>query len=47
MPMLVTKNLRNKNMFNTEQYNVDNITENEDGNHIFTINNTTFTYSEF
>ena len=34
-------------MFNTEQYNVDNITENEDGNHIFTINNTTFTYSEF
>ena len=28
--MLVTQNMRNKDMFNMEQYNIDNIEENED-----------------
>ena len=47
MPMLVTKNIRNKNMFNMEQYNIDNIEENEDGNLNFILNGTIFSHSEF
>ena len=47
MPMLVTQNMRNKDMFNMEQYNIDNIEESEDGNLIFTLNDTTFSHSEF
>ena len=47
MPMLVTQIIRNKNMFNMEQYNIDSIGESEDGNLIFTLNDTTFSHSEF
>ena len=46
MPMLVTQNIRNKNMFNMEQYNIDNIEEN-DGNLNFILNGTIFSHSEF
>ena len=42
MPMLVTQNMRNKDMFNMEQYNIDNIEENEDGNLSFILNGTIF-----
>ena len=47
MPMLVTQNMRNKDMFNMEQYNIDSIGESEDGNLIFTLNDTTLSHSEF
>ena len=47
MPMLVTQIIRNKNMFNMEQYNIDSIGESEDGNLIFTLSDTTFSHSEF
>ena len=47
MPMLVTQIIRNKNMFNMEQYNIDSIGESEDGNLIFTLNDTAFSHSEF
>ena len=47
MPMLVTQNMRNKDMFNMEQYNIENIEENEDGNLNFILNGTIFGYSEF
>ena len=47
MPMLVTQNMRNKDMFNMEQYNIDNVEENEDGNLNFILNGTIFSHSEF
>ena len=47
MPMIVTQNMRNKDMFNMEQYNIDNIGEFEDGNLVFTLNGTIFSHSEF
>ena len=47
MPMLVTQNMRNKDMFDMEQYNIDNIEENEDGNLNFILNGTIFSQSEF
>ena len=47
MLMLVTQNMRNKNMFNMEQYNIDNIKENEDGNLKFILKGTIFSHSEF
>ena len=47
MPMLVTQNIRNKNMFNMEQYNIDNIEENGDGNLNFILYGTIFSHSEF
>ena len=47
MTMLMTQNIRNKNMFNVEQYNIDNIEENEDGNLNFILNGTIFSDSEF
>ena len=47
MPMLVTQNIRNKNMFNMEQYNIDNIEENEDGNLNFILNDPIFSHNEF
>ena len=47
MPMIVTQNIRNKDMFNMEQYNIDNIGESEDGNLVFTLNGTVFSHSEF
>lgn len=46
MPMLVTQNIRNKNMFNMEQFEIDKI-ENEDGNLEFTVDGKTFSHSEF
>ena len=33
MLMIVTQNMRNKDMFNMEQYNIDSINENDEGNH--------------
>ena len=45
--MLVTQNMRNKDMFDMEQYNIDNIEENEDGNLNFILNGTIFSHSEF
>ena len=47
MPMLVTQNMRNKDVFNMQQFDIDSIEENEDGNLIFTLNGTTFSHSEF
>ena len=47
MPMIVTQNMRNKDMFNMEQYNIDNIGESEDGNLVFTLNDAIFSHSEF
>ena len=38
MPMLVTQNMRNKDMFNMQQFGTDKIEENEDGNLKFTLN---------
>ena len=32
MPMIVTQNMRNKDMFNMEQYNIDSINENDERN---------------
>lgn len=46
MPMLVTQNIRNKNMFNMEQFEIEKI-ENEDGNLEFTVDGKTFSHSEF
>ena len=45
--MIVTQNMRNKDMFNMEQYNIDNIGEFEDGNLVFTLNGKIFSHSEF
>ena len=39
--------MRNKDMFNMEQYNIDNIEENEDSNLNFILNGTIFSHSEF
>ena len=47
MPMIVTQNMRNKDMFNMEQYNIDNIGESEGGNLVFTLNDAIFSHSEF
>ena len=47
MPMIVTQNMRNKDMFNMEQYNIDSINENDEGNLEFTLNGTVFSHSEF
>ena len=47
MPMLVTQNMRNKDMFNMQRFDIDKIEENEDGNLEFTLSGTTFSHSEF
>ena len=47
MLMIVTQNMRNKDMFNMEQYNIDNIGESEDGNLVFTLNDAIFRHSQF
>lgn len=47
MPMLVTQNMRNKDMVNMQQFDIDKIQENEDGNPEFTLNGKTFSHSEF
>ena len=39
--------MRNKEMFNMEQHNIDNIEEDEDGNLNFILNGTIFSHSEF
>ena len=47
MPMLVTKNMSNKEMYNMQQYNIDKIQENEEGDFEFILNGQTFSHSEF
>ena len=47
MPMLVTKNMRNKEMYNMQQYKIDKIQENDEGNLEFILNGQTFSHSEF
>ena len=47
MPMLVTKNMRSKEMYNMQQYNIDSINENDIGNLEFTLNGQTFSHNEF
>ena len=42
MPMIVTQNMRNKDMFNMEQYNIESINENDEGNLEFTLNGTVY-----
>ena len=42
MPMLVTQNIRSKDMFNMEPYNIDNIEEADHGNLNFILNGTAF-----
>lgn len=42
MPMLVTQNMRDKDVFNMQQFDTDNIEENKDGNLEFTLNGKTF-----
>ena len=44
MPMLVTQNLKNENLFNMMEFKIEHITE--DGN-MFTIGGHTFEYSKF
>ena len=39
--------MRNKEMFNMEQHNIDNIEEDEDGNLNCILNGTIFSHSEF
>ena len=47
MPMLETQNIRSKDMFNMEQYNIDNIEEADHGNLNFILNGRAFSHSEF
>ena len=47
MPMIVTQNMRSKDMFNMELYNIDSINENDESNLEFTLNGTVFSHSEF
>ena len=47
MPMLVTKNMRNREMYNMQQYKIDKIEENVEGNLEFTLNGQAFSHSEF
>ena len=47
MPMLVTKNMRNKEMYNMQLNNIDSINENDEGNLEFMLNGQTFSHSEF
>ena len=45
--MLVTKNMCNKEMYNMQQYNIDKIQENDQGDLEFILNGQTFSHSEF
>ena len=48
MPMLVTKNMRNKGMYNNmQQYNIGKIQENDEGDLEVILNGQTFSHSEF
>ena len=47
MPMLVTKNMHNKQMYNVLRYEIDKIQENDEGNLEFLLNGQTFSQSEF
>ena len=47
MLMLVTKNMRNKEIYNMQQYNIDSINENDMGNLVLMLNGQTFSHSEF